>query len=90
MKDAVLTFEEFKKPEIEGRISWGSFMSAHANAILLLTGSFLFAIWSLTGNFRGRFVAAGFSLLVATSSLLSLAIHMLGIVTRFRLTPSGR
>jgi hypothetical protein len=86
MKDAVASFEDFVKTNIVGRFSWGSFMSAHANAILFSIGSVVFAIWSLANGFRGSFIASGFALLVTSSSLLSLASHTLGVVTRFRLS----
>ena len=71
--------------QIHGKILWNSFLSSNAKPIVFLAASIAAAIWSLAGNFRGSFIAAGFALLVATSSLLSLAIHMLGIVTSFSL-----
>jgi hypothetical protein len=54
--------------------------------MVFLATSIAAAIWSLAGNFRGSFIAAGFALQVATSSLLSLAIHMWGVVKSFSLS----
>ncbi|MCA9128609.1 MAG: hypothetical protein KDB22_16090, partial [Planctomycetales bacterium] len=72
--------------EINGRICWNSLLCSYVKPMVLLATSIVAAIWSLAGNFRGSFIAAGFALLVATSSLLSLAIHMLGVVTSFRMS----
>ncbi len=72
--------------ELDGKISWPSFLISHSYSMALLLASPTIAAWSLLADFREKYILAGFALLAGTVGLVQFVVRSAGIVTRFRLT----
>ena len=85
LQTSLSSIDQQSAVELEGRISWGSFLSTHLVALGLTIASLAVHVWFVRAGVRKTLIVDAFAILVGTASLLHLGVFFACTVTRFGL-----